>query len=110
MTPEITAPPRAWTQLLGIAGIVGSAFGAVALRSRVASRWGPLALAIGSVLAIGGMGRLGLTSAATQPIFGPLALIGVALNGLGWILLGLDVAAGGRTVVPDGWLRRLSRA
>ena len=89
--------------------LADAAFGVVALRSGVASRWGPLALAIGSVLAIAGMDRLGLTSAANPTILGALALIGVALNGLGSILLGLDLASGGRLVVPAK-ARGLSRA
>ncbi len=90
--------------------LADAAFGAAALRSGVASRWGPLALAIGSVLAIAGMGRLGLTSPTNPTIFGPVALTGVALNGLGWILLGLDIASGGRLVVPSAMPRGLSRA
>lgn len=90
--------------------LADAAFGAAAFRSGAASRWGPLALAIGSVLAIDGMDRLGLTSVANPTIFGPLALTGVALNGLGWILLGLDIASGGRLVVLDSKLRGVSRA
>jgi hypothetical protein len=90
--------------------LADAAFGAVALRSGVASRWGSLALAIGSILAIAGMGRLGLTSPTNPTIFGPVALTGVALNGLGWILLGLDVASGGRLAAPAAWLRGVSRA
>jgi hypothetical protein len=73
-----------------------SAFGFVALRLGVVTRWGALALAIGSLLAILGMSHLELTSVANPTIFGPLSLIGIALNGLGWILLGIDVATRGR--------------
>ena len=90
--------------------LADAAFGVALFRSGVASRWGPLALAIGSVLAIAGMDRLGLTSAADPTFSGPLALLGVALNGLGWILLGLDIVSGGRFVVPDAERRALSRA
>lgn len=89
--------------------LADAAFGAVALRSGVASRWGPLALAIGSVLAIAGMDRLELTSVTNPTVFGPLALTGVAINGVGWILLGLDVASGGRFAVP-GRVGGVSRA
>ena len=56
---------------------------------------GALALAIGSTLAILGMDRLELTSEANPTIFGPIGLIGVALNGVGWILLGLDLVLDG---------------
>ena len=90
--------------------LADAAFGATAIRSGVASRWGSLALTIGSVLAIAGMDRLGLTSPTNPTTFGPVALTGVALNGLGWILLGLDLASGGRLVVPSVRLRGLSRA
>jgi hypothetical protein len=67
-------------------------FGLVTLRLGVVTRWGALALAIGSVLATTGNDRLGLTSAENPTIFGPLALAGIVLSGAGWILLGLDVA------------------
>ena len=90
--------------------LADAAFGAVGLWGGVASRWGPLALAIGSVLAIAGMGRPGLTSPTNPTIFGPVALAGVALDGVGWILLGLDLASGGRLVLPNAMLRGLSRA
>ncbi len=79
-------------------------FGLVALRVGLASRLGGLVLAIGSLLAITGMDRLGLTSGANPTIFGPLALIGIALNGIGWIILGLDVVTRRKAVVaarPD---------
>ena len=75
--------------------LTDAAFGVVTLRLRAVTRWGALALAIGSVLALSGMDRLGLTSPENPTIFGPLALIGAALNGLGWILLGLDIATRG---------------
>jgi len=37
--------------------------------------------------------RVGLVSAAGLTIFGPLAPAGLALKGVGWVLLGLDVAS-----------------
>jgi hypothetical protein len=33
-------------------------------------------------------------------IFGPIALVGVALNGIGWILIGVDVAFRSRRARP----------
>lgn len=70
-----------------------AAFGLVSLRLGVLTRWGPLALAVGSVLAFTGMGRLGWTGSADDPtIFLPLSQVGIVLNGIGWIALGLDVA------------------
>jgi len=71
--------------------LADSAFGLMALQLGVVRRWGAIALAIGSVLAIAGIDRLGLTSEANPTIFGTLAMAGVALNGLGWILLGLEL-------------------
>jgi hypothetical protein len=79
--------------------LTGAVFGLVTLRLGVVTRWGALAVAIGSVLAVTGIDRLGLTSSANPTIFGPLSLGGLILNGLGWILLGIDVAI--RRRVPD---------
>jgi hypothetical protein len=72
--------------------LTDAAFGLVTLRLGAVTRLGALALAVGSVLAFSGMDRLELTSAANPTIFGPLSLLGFALNGIGWILLGIDVA------------------
>ena len=68
--------------------LTAAAFGLVTLRLGVVTRWGALALASGSVLAFTGIDRLALTST----IFGPLSQVGIALAGIGWILLGLDLA------------------
>ena len=73
-------------------------FGLVTLWLGVLWRWGALALAVGSVLALTGMDRLELVSGAYAEVFRPLALVGIALNGLGWILLGIDVATRRLTV------------
>ena len=67
-------------------------FGVVALRLGVVWRWAALILVAGSLMAIAGMDRLELTSQANPTIFGPIALTGVALNGLAWIVLGLETA------------------
>jgi hypothetical protein len=74
-------------------------FGLVTLRLGVVTRWGALALAVGSALAVLGIDRVGLTSEVNPTIFGSLALAGIALNGIAWILLGIDVAA--RHHLPD---------
>ena len=76
--------------------LTDAAFGLVTLRLGVVTRWGALALTVGSILAILGFDRLGLTSDADPTIFGSLAMTGIALNGIGWILLGFDVATRGR--------------
>lgn len=72
--------------------LADAAFGVVTFRIGAVARWGALALAIGSPLAVAGIDRIGLVSAEDPTLWGPLALAGVALNGLGWILLGIDVA------------------
>jgi len=72
--------------------LTDAAFGFVTLRLGAVSRWGAIALAIGSVLAIAGIDRLGLTSAANPTVFATLAQGGLVLNAAGWILLGIDVA------------------
>ena len=76
-------------------------FGLVTLRIGAVSRWGALALAAGS-LAVVGLDRLGLVdpAGANANVFGAIALTGIALNGLGWVLLGLDVARR-RRPIPD---------
>jgi hypothetical protein len=81
----------------GLAWWVADAlFGFVALRLDGWARLGALALGMGSLLAITGMDRLELTSAQHPTIFGPIALVGIALNGIGWIVLGLWVVVGRR--------------
>jgi hypothetical protein len=67
------------------------------LRLGVVTRLGALALAFGSTLTIAGIAQFGLTSGEHPTIFDSLALIGIALNGLGWVALGLDVATRRRT-------------
>ena len=74
----------------GVAWWVADAlFGFVALRLGGWARLGALALGIGSILAITGMDRLELTTRDNPTLFGPLSLAGIALNGIGWIVLGL---------------------
>ena len=70
-------------------------YGIATLRIGVLSRWAAIALVVGSVLAITGMDRLELTSSVNPTIFGPLSLLGIALNGIAWALLGLGVVMPG---------------
>jgi len=67
-------------------------FGLITLRLGIVSRWGGLALAAGSALALTGMDRLDLVTGPFAQFFQPVALAGIALNGIGWILLGIEVA------------------
>lgn len=64
-------------------------FGLVAVRIGGWPRLGALVLSVGSILALTGMDRLELTTRANPTIFLPLSLIGIALNGMGWIVLGV---------------------
>ena len=66
------------------------AFGLVALRLGVVSRWGSLALTVGSLLAASGF--LGLGSSPLSELVPTLSWIGILLVGIGWVLLGLTVA------------------
>ncbi len=77
-------------------------FGIVAFRLRVVRPWASLILVVGSLLAITGMDRLELTSQANPTIFMNVGLTGVALTGVAWVLLGLDVAI----ALPRAGLRR----
>ncbi len=71
-------------------------FGIVALRLGVVWRPAALILVAGSIMAITGMDRLELTSQAIPTIFANVGMTGVALVGVAWILLGLEVLLGGR--------------
>lgn len=71
-------------------------FGLVALRIGVLWHPATLALAVGSILAITGIDRLGLTSSADATIFGPVSLLGIALTATAWVALGTQVALGER--------------
>lgn len=68
-----------------------AAFGLVALRLGVVSRWAALALFVGSTLAYLGIDRLELVRGSFADIFIPLSQIGIALNGIAWIALGLGL-------------------
>jgi hypothetical protein len=112
--PVPPEPDAAFRLVMFYAGfamwLADSAFGFVTLRLGVVTRWGALALAIGSLLAILGMSHLELTTPANPTIFGPLSLIGICLNGLGWILLGVDVATRDRRLPDDGTFDETSEA
>lgn len=75
-----------------------AAFGVVSLHFGGIARWGGLALVVGSVLAFLGMDRLEFVAGPYRDLVVPLALAGITLNGVGWILLGIDVATRRRPV------------
>ena len=70
-------------------------FGLVALRVGVLNRWSALALLVGSIAAFVGMSNFGLAPAGS--LSEKVILAGVALHGLAWVLLGLEVALRRRT-------------
>ena len=74
-------------------------FGLNIVREGGLTRWGALALAVGSVLAVTGIDRLGLVSATSPTVFNTLAQVGIVTVGLGWVVLGIDVAT--RRAVPQ---------
>jgi len=77
-----------WLPYILVTGVV-LLFGFVALRLGGWARLGAVALGVGSLLAITGMDRLELTTRDNPTVFLPLSLAGLALNGLGWVVLGL---------------------
>lgn len=73
-------------------------FGAVAFRLRVLSRWSSVALLVGSLAAFAGMSNFGL--APSGSMMEKIILVLVALHGVAWILLGLEVALKRRPAPP----------
>ena len=68
-------------------------FGLLTFRIGVVSRWPALALAVGSILALNG---LGLVTGYLEEIVDSLALAGLTVNGLAWVVLGIEVATRSR--------------
>jgi len=73
-------------------------FGLVAFRLGVLNRWSALALFIGSTAAFVGMSNFGL--APRDSAMEKIILVGVALHGFAWVLLGLEVALRRRPAPP----------
>lgn len=78
---------------IGAMWLADTLFGVTGLRLGMA-RSASVAVAVGSALAFTPF--LGLTGGVFAALFDPLALLGVALNGLGWIGLGLSLVIGPR--------------
>jgi hypothetical protein len=94
--PQFPEPDPGFRPILFYAALAmwltDAAFGLIALRIGVVWRWAALALMIGSLLALTGVGGLGFTTGPLGQIIEPVAIFGIALVGVGWILLGIDVA------------------
>ena len=78
--------------------LTDAAFGMVIWRSAATARWVGLALAVGSLLAMSGMSRLELVGGDVAWFFVPASLAGIWVNGLSWIVIGIDVATRRRAV------------
>jgi hypothetical protein len=72
--------------------ITDAAFGLLVARRGGLLRLAGLTLTVGSVLALLGIDRLGLTNGDASAFFVPLALAGQGIGGIAWVLLGIDVA------------------
>lgn len=93
VTVVLLEPPAIAVIWSGVALWLGSAaFGAVTALIGVVSRIGAWAVAVGSLLTLTGIDRLGLVSEASPTIFNTLSQVGMVTMAVGWILLGLDLA------------------
>jgi hypothetical protein len=80
--------------------LASAAFGAVSALIGAVSRIGGWAVAVGSLLTVTGIDRLGFVSETSPTIFNTLSQVGIVAMALGWIALGLDVALR-RVTTPD---------
>jgi hypothetical protein len=95
--PQLPEPDPGFRVVLFYAAVAmwlaDAAFGLVALSIGAVSRLAALALALGSLLAMIGIDRLGFSKGPIATIIEPLTIVGVVLVAVGWLLLGVDVAA-----------------
>ncbi len=83
-------PAAFWSGL--VMWLSSAAFGVASAWMGAVSRIGASAVAVGSVLTLTGIDRLGLVSQVNPTIFNTLSQVGIAAMAVGWIILGLDVA------------------
>jgi hypothetical protein len=79
--------------------LASAAFGVVSALIGAVSRIGGWAVAVGSLLTLTGIDRLGLVSASEPTVFNTISQVGIVIMAVGWIILGLDVAL--RRVAPQ---------
>ena len=72
--------------------IASATFGAMSAIIGAMSRIGGWAVAVGSLLTLTGIDRLGLVSEATPTVFNTLSQVGIVTMAVGWIVLGIDLA------------------
>ena len=87
---EPLVPGFVWIVVGGAMWLTDMWFGAVTLRLGVVSRIGALALTVGSFFALIGMDIVGVNESGT--LLNAVIMTGLAVHGMGWIVLGLDVA------------------
>ena len=71
--------------------LTNAAFGLVALRTGVVSRWASGVLTVGSILATLGVGGLGFTQGPYADLISNLTVAGVVMVGVGWVLFGIEI-------------------
>ncbi|HEX5825257.1 MAG TPA: hypothetical protein VFY18_12435 [Candidatus Limnocylindrales bacterium] len=103
--PQFPEPDPEFRPLFFLAAIVmwlaDALFALVALRLGAVSRWASFAIAVGSVvafLAMGGVGDHLPWLVGLIELTAPVHLWGVALLGIGWVLMGIDVVTRRRPV------------
>lgn len=101
--PQYPDPDPEFRGIMLWAGIAmwwaDAALGLALVRRPGLMRWGGLALAIGSVGAFTGMGHLQLHDGQLGWFFRPASQLGIVLNGIGWVVLGIVVATRRRPLV-----------
>ena len=93
--PVFPAPDPEFRRITFYAGaamwLSDAAFGLVVFRLRALPRWAGFGLAVGTFLGFLGMGNLELVSGDYGWFFSPLALGGIALGGIAWVVLGASL-------------------
>lgn len=95
--PQFPDPDAGFRPILFYAAIAlwltDAAFGFIAARHGLVSRWAALAVAIGALLALTGVGGLGFTTGPLRAIIEPLSLAGMVVLGAGLVVLGVELAS-----------------
>ena len=87
---EPLVPGFVWIVVAGVMWLTDMWFGVITLRLGVVGQIGAIALIVGSFFAFIGQDIVGINQEGT--LLNALIMTGLAIHGLGWILLGLDVA------------------
>lgn len=100
--PIYPEPDPGFRQIFFYAGLAlwlaDAAFGLVAWRIGVVSRPAAVAVALGSLMAMAGISPLGLTTGPLAGLVESMSLAGIALLGVGWVWMGVDVVTRRRPI------------